>query len=88
MKRLDHSIVIATCNRPAALRLSIPRMLKQSRPPTQLIVIDSSDDHAAAVKAVIAASNAGLALASSLVLNGSRIAGVSASSRLNGCTKT
>lgn len=52
MKRLEHSIVIATRNRPAALRLSIPRMLNQSRRPAQLIVVDSSDDHAATVAAV------------------------------------
>lgn len=47
-----YSIVIATRNRPAALRLSIPRMLSQSRPPHQLLVVDSSDDHAATVAAV------------------------------------
>lgn len=52
MKRLDYSIVIATRNRPAALRLSIPMMLGQSRPPVQLIVVDSSDDHPATVTAV------------------------------------
>jgi glycosyltransferase involved in cell wall biosynthesis len=52
MKPLDHSIVIATRNRPAALRLSIPRMLSQARPPSQLIVVDSSDDHPATVAAV------------------------------------
>jgi glycosyltransferase involved in cell wall biosynthesis len=52
MKLLEHSIVIATRNRPAALRLSIPRMLSQSRPPAQLIVVDSSDDHLATVAAV------------------------------------
>lgn len=49
---MDYTIVIATRNRPAALRLSIPRMLAQSRPPAQLIVIDSSDDHAATAAAV------------------------------------
>jgi glycosyltransferase involved in cell wall biosynthesis len=47
-----YSIVIATRNRPAALRLSIPRMLNQSRPPAQLLVVDSSDDHGATVAAV------------------------------------
>jgi len=35
-----------------ALRLSIPRMLEQSSPPSQLIVIDSSDDHESVVTAV------------------------------------
>ena len=49
---LDYSIVIATRNRPAALRLSIPRMLTQSRLPSQLIVVDSSDDHEAVVEVV------------------------------------
>jgi len=49
---LDYAVVIATRNRPAALRLSIPRMLGQSRPPTQLIVVDSSDDHLTTVEAV------------------------------------
>jgi len=47
-----YSIVIATRNRPAALQLSIPRMLNQSRPPAQLLVVDSSDDHAATVEVV------------------------------------
>jgi glycosyltransferase involved in cell wall biosynthesis len=49
---LDYSIVIATRNRPAALRLSIPRMLTQTRLPSQLIVVDSSDDHEAVVAVV------------------------------------
>lgn len=52
MTRLCYTIVIATRNRPAALRLSIPRMLAQSSPPAQLIVVDSSDDHPATVAAV------------------------------------
>ena len=52
MNQLAYTIVIATRNRPAALRLSIPRMLAQSRPPAQLIVVDSSDDHQATVQAV------------------------------------
>jgi len=42
---LRYSVVIATRNRLSALRLSVPRMLSQSRPPTQLIVVDSSDEH-------------------------------------------
>ena len=49
---LNYSIVIATRNRPAALRLSIPRMLTQTRLPSQLIVVDSSDDHEAVVEVV------------------------------------
>ena len=52
MNKLSYTIAIATRNRPAALRLSIPRMLEQSRPPSQLIVIDSSDDHQETVDAV------------------------------------
>ena len=46
-RRLDFDVVIATRNRPQALALSIPLILGQSRPPEKLIVIDSSDDHAA-----------------------------------------
>lgn len=38
-------IVLATRNRPEALRLSIPLMLAQSRPAKCLIVVDSSDNH-------------------------------------------
>lgn len=55
--RLNYSIAIATRNRPDALRLSIPRMLNQSRKPSQLIVIDSSDDHEIVKKAVKKAVN-------------------------------
>ncbi|MBK9991694.1 MAG: glycosyltransferase [Verrucomicrobia bacterium] len=44
---MEYSIVIATRNRLKALQLSVPRMLAQSRPPAQMIVVDSSDDHAA-----------------------------------------
>lgn len=47
MTRLDYSAVIATRNREAALRLSLPALLGQNRPPRQLIVIDASDDHSA-----------------------------------------
>jgi glycosyltransferase involved in cell wall biosynthesis len=43
---MSYSIVIATRNRFEALRLSIPRMLAQSDPPAELIVVDASDDHA------------------------------------------
>lgn len=41
-----YTIAIATRNRIDALRLSIPAMLKQTCRPTQIIVADSSDDHA------------------------------------------
>jgi glycosyltransferase involved in cell wall biosynthesis len=51
-RRLDFDVVIATRNRPAALALSIPLILRQSRLPRKLIVIDSSDDHASAAEAV------------------------------------
>lgn len=42
--KTDYSIVIATRNRAKALELSLPLMLTQSRPPSQLIIIDSSDN--------------------------------------------
>jgi len=44
---MDFDIVIATRNRQAALRLSLPLMLAQSRLPVKLILVDSSDDHGA-----------------------------------------
>ncbi|MEP2473686.1 glycosyltransferase family 2 protein [Roseobacter sp.] len=43
---LTWDAVIATRNRPEALALSIPLLLKQTRLPQKIIVIDSSDDHA------------------------------------------
>lgn len=52
MKRLDYAAAVVTRNRPDALRLSIPRILGQSRPPAQLVVVDSSDDHALTLDAV------------------------------------
>lgn len=42
---MDYDVVIATRNRPEALRLSIPSFLTQSRPPRALIVVDASEDH-------------------------------------------
>ena len=42
---MTYDVVIATRNRPEALRLSIPLILKQGRPPTKLIIVDASDDH-------------------------------------------
>jgi|GEM_PF-1059139 len=53
---LAYDAVIATRNRPEALALSIPLLIGQSRSPAQLIVIDSSDDHAATAAAVAAAT--------------------------------
>lgn len=41
---LEYDIIIATKDRPAALRLSLPRILGQSRLPRTVIVVDSSDD--------------------------------------------
>jgi hypothetical protein len=49
---LTFDVVIATRNRPEALALSIPLLLRQSRLPGQLIVIDSSDNHPPAAAAV------------------------------------
>jgi len=45
MNQLPYSIAIATRNRLEALKLSIPRMLSQRRAPSQLVVVDSSDNH-------------------------------------------
>ncbi|MET1414845.1 glycosyltransferase [Roseibium sp. HPY-6] len=42
--KTKYSIVIVTRNRHKALELSVPLMLAQSRPPSQVIVIDSSDN--------------------------------------------
>jgi len=42
---MDHDIVIATRNRPEALRISIPLILSQSRAPRNLIIVDASDNH-------------------------------------------
>ncbi len=55
---LSFDVVIATRNRPEALALSIPLILGQDRLPEQLIVIDSSDDHAP-VAATVARAVAG-----------------------------
>lgn len=52
MNHLLYTIAIATRNRPDALSLSIPRMLEQSRPPAEIVVVDSSDDHEA-VRALV-----------------------------------
>jgi len=44
--RNTYDIVIATRNRADALKLSIPLLLRQSRKPENVIVVDSSDDPA------------------------------------------
>ncbi len=53
---MDYDVVIATRNRPDALRLSIPLILGQSRPPARVVVVDSSDDHGTVKDAVHAAT--------------------------------
>jgi glycosyltransferase involved in cell wall biosynthesis len=44
LQKTTYSTVIVTRNRPEALRLSLPLLLAQSRPPGEILVIDSSDD--------------------------------------------
>lgn len=44
MAPLTYAAVVATRNRPQALELSLPLLLGQSRPPAQVIIVDSSDD--------------------------------------------
>ncbi len=53
---LTYDAVIATRNRPEALALTIPLLIEQSRPPAQIIVIDSSDDHTPVAETVAAAT--------------------------------
>jgi len=55
---MDYDVVIATKNRPEALRLSIPLILGQEHPPKKLIIVDASDEHQLirrAVKKVVGA---------------------------------
>jgi len=52
MPELPYTIAIATRNRLDALRLSIPRMVSQSRKPSQIVVADSSDNHEAIHSAI------------------------------------
>ena len=54
---MDYDVVIATMNRPKALKLSIPLILKQDRPPKKLIIVDASDNHEEVRKTVIALMN-------------------------------
>ena len=42
---MDYDIVIATANRPDVLRVSLPTLLRQTRPPKSLIIADASRDH-------------------------------------------
>jgi GT2 family glycosyltransferase len=48
----EYEIVVATRNRPEALRLSVPRFLRQTLRPARIIVVDSSDDPAEPRRAV------------------------------------
>ncbi len=54
---LTYAVVLVTRNRPAAVSLSLPIILGQTRPPAQVIVVDSSDDPAATRAAVQAAAD-------------------------------
>ncbi|MFC1738366.1 glycosyltransferase family 2 protein [Planctomycetota bacterium] len=49
---MDYDVVIATRNRTEALKLSIPLILTQERPPKKLIIVDASDDHQLICKTV------------------------------------
>ncbi|HEX4414156.1 MAG TPA: glycosyltransferase family A protein [Lacipirellulaceae bacterium] len=49
---LDYDIIIATANRPEILRVSLPSMMRQIRPPKSLIIADASNDHEAVVRTV------------------------------------
>jgi glycosyltransferase involved in cell wall biosynthesis len=40
---MDYSVVVATRNRADALKLSLPLLVGQTRPPLEIIVVDSSD---------------------------------------------
>ncbi len=44
-KRSNYDVVLVTCNRITALKMSLPLMMAQSAPPSQIIVVDTSDDH-------------------------------------------
>ncbi len=50
---MDYDVVIATRNRLEALKLSIPLILKQERPPHKLIIVDASDDYETVRETVI-----------------------------------
>lgn len=44
MTRLDYDIVMATRNRPDAVALSLPLILRQTRLPARIVIVDSSED--------------------------------------------
>lgn len=58
MAPLTASVVVATRNRLSALEMSLPLLLKQTRLPQEIVVVDSSDDHAP-VAALVARLAAG-----------------------------
>jgi glycosyltransferase involved in cell wall biosynthesis len=72
MRGLKYSIVVATRNRVEVLRLSLPRMLSQSPPPSQLIIVDSSDNHVEVVRAVQQAASAANTTLEPVVLQAER----------------
>ena len=43
---MEYSVVVVTRNRKDALKLSLPLLVGQSRPPLEIIVVDSTDDPA------------------------------------------
>lgn len=43
---LSYDVVMATRNRPEAVALSLPLILRQTRPPARIVIVDSSDDPA------------------------------------------
>ena len=47
MAQLTASVIVATRNRLSALEMSLPLLLRQTRLPQEIVVVDSSDDHAA-----------------------------------------
>ncbi|MEL6218198.1 MAG: glycosyltransferase [Pseudomonadota bacterium] len=65
-ERLDYVAIVATRNRPEALTLSLPLLLGQTRPPAEIIVVDSSNDHAAVAR-VVEAATAGAKVAVQLI---------------------
>lgn len=52
MKQLSYSIAIATRNRLDALKISLPRMIEQTRAPQKIVISDSSDDHGTVAKEI------------------------------------
>ena len=43
-EKLSYDVVMATRNRPEAVELSLPLLVHQTRPPAQIVIVDSSDD--------------------------------------------